>query len=169
MGNLEFSHLPTFSLSHLLTFSPLSYRRVHSEHSEDGRCHGCDDFQDYRYCVFAFVTHCCCRFVFKLSVFLLITGRAGSHGMAGNTWFKMRKSLRPYPSAAVILISPSHLFTFSPFHLLTFLTPFPPRRRGPCSRRSWAAPAPCILSRVRARGSCPSRSWSRAGRGCAPT
>ena len=62
----------------------------------------------------------------------------------------------------------SHFSQSSPTPLLLTLLP-PRRRRGPCRRRSWAAPAPCIRSAGRALGSCPSQSWFRAGRARAPT
>ena len=42
---------------YLFTFSPFSDCRAYAEHAEDGGGYGCDDFQDYRCCLFSFVAH----------------------------------------------------------------------------------------------------------------
>lgn len=47
----------TSSPFHLSTFSPFSDCSVYAEHAEDGGGYGCDDFQDYRCCLFSFVAH----------------------------------------------------------------------------------------------------------------
>lgn len=47
----------TSSPFHLSTFSPFSDCSAYAEHAEDGGGYGCDDFQDYRCCLFSFVAH----------------------------------------------------------------------------------------------------------------
>lgn len=47
----------TSSPFHFSTFSPFSDCSAYAEHAEDGGGYGCDDFQDYRCCLFSFVAH----------------------------------------------------------------------------------------------------------------
>lgn len=61
----------TSSPFHLSTFSPFSDCSAYAEHAEDGGGYGCDDFQDYRCCLFSFVAHWFWFFWFLVFWFLV--------------------------------------------------------------------------------------------------
>ncbi len=139
----------TSSPFHLSTFSPFSDCSAYAEHAEDGGGYGCDDFQDYRCCLFSFVAHWFWFFCFLFFVFWFLgegweswedwdcerdwelLGEVGIVGWAVSCWVERRQGgvcptlpLSPFHTLPCypFTFSLSHLFTFYLFTFLPFLT-----------------------------------------------